>query len=258
MAKWVNWRPEELAWIEAHCALPRREAHAIFCRKFDRDDVSADAFKNLCTRNGWKTGRDGSFPPGHVPANNGKKMPFNANSAATQFKKGQLPHNTKYLGHERLSKDGYVEISVDQINPHTGYERRYVAKHVWLWEKAHGPVPKGMCLKCLDGNRTNTAPSNWEAIPRAMLPLLGPHRGIDYDAAEPELKPAIMALAKLKHRVRIAKTPTPVATKARRVVARPVVEPTPRRSAKPTAKRASLRERLARREQRFNRFEVWK
>ena len=41
------------------------------------------------------------FPKGHVPANKGKRMPFHPNSAATRFKPGQRPPNTKWAGHER-------------------------------------------------------------------------------------------------------------------------------------------------------------
>ena len=137
-----------------------------------------------------------------VPANKGRKMPFHPNSARTRFRKGQLPHNTKWLGHERVNRDGYVEISVAEKNPHTGYERRYVHKHRHLWEQANGPVPEGMALKCLDGDKLNTDPSNWEAVPRGLLPRLNGRGGIAYDEAEPELKPTIMAMAKLKHRAR--------------------------------------------------------
>jgi hypothetical protein len=132
----------EMAWIKDNCALPRRELHAAFCIKFDRSDISLDNIKALCTRNGWKTGRTGCFSPGSVPANRGKKMPYNPNSARTQFKKGQLPHNTKYLGHERVSRDGYVEISIDEKNPHTGYERRYILKHKYVWEKRERPCSR--------------------------------------------------------------------------------------------------------------------
>ena len=127
-------------------------------------------------------------------------MPFNANSARTQFKKGQRPHNTKYLGHEHITTDGCVEISVAEKNPHTGYERRHVQKHRWLWEKASGPVPEGMVLKCLDGDKTNTAPANWEAIPRAMQPRLNGRWSLSYDAADDEVKPVIMAVAKLEQK----------------------------------------------------------
>lgn len=90
------------------------------------------------------------------------------------------------------------EISVDERNPHTGFERRYVLKHRWLWEKKHGPVPDGMVLKSRDGDKRNTEPSNWELIPRALLPRLGGRYGRDYDHAPAELKPTIMAVAKLE------------------------------------------------------------
>jgi hypothetical protein len=58
-----------------------------------------------------------------------------------------------------------------------------------------------MCLKCLDGNRQNTAPSNWQAIPRGALPFLNGHRGHDYESVPTELKPTVLALAKVKHAV---------------------------------------------------------
>jgi len=202
----IAYSPKELAWIEQRRGLPRREAHALFCRTFGRSDVSVVNFTALCMRKGWTTGRTGCFPKGNVPFNRGQRMPYNANCARTQFKKGQLPHNTKYLGHERVNVDGYVEISIKETNPHTGYERRYVHKHKYLWEQLHGPVPAGHCLKCLDGNKRNTDPSNWECISRAVLQQLN-HRArtVDYDDAPPAVKPVILTLAKLK-RARWAKT----------------------------------------------------
>lgn len=194
----ILYSAKELAWIEKNCAMTRRDLQAAFCTKFGRNDITLDNLKALCTRRGWKTGRDGRLHAGSISWNKGKKMPYNANSASTQFKKGQLPHNTKHLGHERISKDGYVEISVKEKNPHTGYERRYVHKHVHLWEQKNGPVPKGMCLKCLDDNRQNSDPSNWELISRGALPFLNGHRGPHYGTAEPEVKPVLLTMAKLR------------------------------------------------------------
>lgn len=196
----IRYSARELAFIKRRRKMTRRALHAEFVRAFRRKDVSVDNLKSLCTRKGWRTGRDGRFPKGVIPANKGKKMPYNENSARHRFKKGQLPHNTKYAGHERLSKEGYIEISVFQTNPHTGFERRYVLKHRWLWEQKYGPVPEGMVLKC-KGNRLNTDPSNWELIPRAMLPRLNGRFGRNYDEAPAELKPSIMAVAKLAHQL---------------------------------------------------------
>ena len=193
-----------MAWLEANHKLPMGEYQRAFNAKFGRD-ISKINLNALRKRKGWKTGRTGQFKKGLVPHNKGKPFLVAAthpNCRKTQFKKGGLPHNTNYLGHERLAKGGYVEISIAEANPHTGFERRYVLKHRWLWEQANGPVPEGMFLKCLDGNRTNTDPSNWELLPRAVLPYLNGHRGLDYDAAEPEVKPAILTVAKVRHAVR--------------------------------------------------------
>lgn len=198
MRRIIPYSDEELRWIKANARRPRRQAHEEFCRLFQRSDILPENYKSLCHRKGWSTGRTGHYAKGSVPANKGKTMPYNENSARTRFKKGQPPPNTKYLGHERVSKDGYVEISIDETNPHTGFHRRYVLKHKHLWEKQHGPVPDGMCLKCLDGNRQNTDPANWEAIPRAALPFLNGHRGPNYETAALELKPTVLAIAKLK------------------------------------------------------------
>jgi hypothetical protein len=204
---WIEYSAVELWWLERNRTLPIREFHRLFCAKFGRADVTAASLHALRKRNGWKTGRTGCFEKGAAPHNKGKPCPpgtggRHPNSRAVQFKKGGRPHNTNYLGHERVSKDGYVEISVDETNPHTGFERRYVLKHRWLWEKKHGPVPDGMCLKALDSNRQNTDPANWELVPRALLPRLGGRFGRGYDHAPDELKPAIMAVVKLEHQLR--------------------------------------------------------
>lgn len=194
----IFYSSKELAWIKRHGTLPRREAHARFCERFNRRDISFQNFTALCIRKHWRTGRTGQFPKGVTPHNLGKRMPDHPNSAAHRFQHGHLPHNTKWLGHERLSKEGYVELSIAETNPHTGFWRRYVLKHQYGWERQHGPVPAGHVLKCLDGNRRNTDPANWTPIPRALLPFLNGHHGPHYDQAAPAVKPAILTLAKLK------------------------------------------------------------
>lgn len=198
----IEYSKAELRWLEANRTLPIGDYASQFCAKFSRE-VTAQNLHALRKRNGWKTGRTGCFAKGLVPYNKGKPHPAARNPASAQhhFKKGHLPHNTNYLGHERVSKDGYVEISIDETNPHTGFERRYVLKHRWLWEQKHGPVPEGMALKCL-GYRLNTDPSNWEAIPRALLPRLDGRFGRGFETAPAETKPTIMAVAKLEHQVR--------------------------------------------------------
>jgi hypothetical protein len=190
----------EYSFLRRRRAMPRRDLHAAFVAEFGHE-ISLTKFKAMCKRNDIMTGRTGQFVKGQKPYNTGKKRPSTGNMAKTQFKKGGLPANTKYAGHERVSKDGYVEVSVNETNPHTGFERRYVLKHKWLWEQKHGRVPKGMALKC-KGNRLNADPSNWELVPRGLLPRLNGKSGRGYDSAPDDLKPTIMAVVKLEHELR--------------------------------------------------------
>jgi hypothetical protein len=54
-------------------------------------------------------------------------MPYNPNSARTQFKKGRRSMNMYFSAHERVNGDGYVEISVAEKNPHMDLPRQRAA-----------------------------------------------------------------------------------------------------------------------------------
>jgi len=152
----ISYLPQELAWIEARKELPRREAHALFCAYWRRDDVSFDNFKALCTRKGWRTGRTGCFEKELVPHNKGKPMPaeVRAKCLPTAFKPGDVPPNRLPLWSEREDTYGYIEMKVPEPNPYTGHKTRFIHKHRYLWEQANGPLPEGYALKCLDGDKT--------------------------------------------------------------------------------------------------------
>lgn len=204
----ITWFADELEWIEANCTMPRREMHAMFVARFERPDVTLTQLNALCKRRGWKTGRTGCFVKGQEPMNKGKRMPYHPNSAATRFKPGQrcgrANENWKPIGTERVTEDGYLERKIHDGMP---LQSRWQAVHRIRWEEANGPVPEGHALKCLDGHKLNTDPANWEAVPRAMLPRLagGRHKRRPYDSAPDELKPAIMAIAKVEHAAREAR-----------------------------------------------------
>lgn len=203
----IHYSAEELAWLEENHSLPIGDYFARFSAQFGRADVSAKNLKSLRSRMGWKTGRTGCFAKGHVPANKGEKMPYNENSARTRFKKGNRTGranlNYKPIGSERLSKEGYVERKIHDGMP---FQSRWRAVHRIRWEEVNGPVPAGHFLKCLDSDRTNTDPANWECLPRAMLVRLAGgnrhRRLLAYDDAPAELKPVVMATAKLEDAAR--------------------------------------------------------
>lgn len=203
----VRYSPAEIAWLRDNCLMEINAWCAAFLKAFGRDDVTPAKLHSLRKRMGWKTGRTGHFEKGGVSHNKGKICPpgrggRHPNAQATQFRKGLVPINYRGPGHESTDDDGYCWIIIDQTNPWTGAATTRVQKHRWLWEQANGPVPEGQVLKCLDGNKSNSDPSNWKLIPIGLLPRLNGKSGRRYDHAPAELKPTIMAVAQLEHAVR--------------------------------------------------------
>lgn len=206
--RWVRYSTAEIEWISANRTLPAPELHSAFCNVFGRNDVSKSNLVCLRKRKGWKTGRTGRFPKGNISYNAGRKGTYSPGSEKGWFAKGSRHglalENYKPIGSERLSRNGYLERKIHDGLP---LQSRWRAVYRINWEAANGPLPKGMALKCLDGDRTNTSPENWEAIPRAILPrLVGGNRRqvrmIAYDDAPAEVKPALLAVAKLQHQIR--------------------------------------------------------
>lgn len=209
--KSILYSADELAWLEANHRLPIAQYHEAFVYRFKRHDVAAVNLHSLRKRKGWKTGRTGRYEPGSVPVNKGRRYgpgegSNHPNAVRTRFKPGNLTGraNTNYkpVGTERIAKDGYLERKIHDGLP---LQSRWRAVHLIEWEKLHGPLPRGMCLKCLDGNKANTDPANWVMIPRAMLPRLNGRFGRDFDSAPAELKPLILQTARLEHAAREAR-----------------------------------------------------
>ena len=199
----IAYSTEELAWLSERAEWPRAVLHSTFVILFGRPEITRPTLTGLMKHKGWMTGRTGCFDKGQAPANKGKAMPFNPNSAATRFKKGnrsgRAEERYKPIGTIRLSQDGYQEIKIHDGMP---LQSRWRLLHLVEWEKVNGPIPEGMCLKCLDGDRMNTAPANWQVIPRGVLARLngGRHRKrTAFDDASPEIKPVLMAMAQVEH-----------------------------------------------------------
>lgn len=191
----------EMTWLRDNCTRPIADYHRGFCAAFSRTDISAEQLHSLRKREGWRTGRTGRFDKGNVPWTQGKKLPFNAGTARTQFKKGERSGVAvdlyKPIGSERV-RDGYL---VRKTNDGLPMQARWEFVHRIKWEAVNGPIPDGMALKC-KGDKLDTDPSNWEMVPRGLLPRLNNQWGRGYDAAPAELKPTIMAVARLEHRIR--------------------------------------------------------
>lgn len=131
--------------------------------------VSAKQMKTWKKNHGLTSGVDMRFKKGHTPANKGIKGIYNVGGNKTSFKKGQKPHNYKPVGTERLNRDGYVLIKVQDDGP---WHKRWRLKHNVIWEEANGPIPKGHCLVFLDRNPQNIELNNLKLISRSTLARL--------------------------------------------------------------------------------------
>lgn len=146
-----------------------------------------------CGRFDGSVGKNTRFIKGQVPPNKGKTMSPEIREKVkhTWFQSGHEPHNTKYDGYERITKDGYREIRVQK--------GKFELLHRYNWEKVNGPIPEDLIMRCKDGDIRNCDPDNWFLIDRASQ--LDQNSGRDtledrYIIAKlthrhPELKPAL-------------------------------------------------------------------
>ena len=114
----------------------------------------------------------GQFRKGHKPFNAGRKQEDYmsaegvANSSRTRFRKGECRQDNP-----KNRKPGYECLRTEKgrsywwIKPHDG--RRMMPKHRYIWEQAHGPIPKGMNIQFKDGDTTNCVLDNLYLISRA-------------------------------------------------------------------------------------------
>lgn len=108
-------------------------------------------------------GRYSQFKKGQESWNKGKPFIAGGRSTDTQFKKGRRPHTWNPIGHERVSKDGYLERKMTD----TGITRNdYVAVHRLVWVEAGNAIPPGHIVVFKDGNKANISVSNLECISR--------------------------------------------------------------------------------------------
>lgn len=111
-------------------------------------------------------GRRTWFAAGHAPHNKGKPFPAKGRAVETQFKKGMVPHTWRPIGHERVSKEGYLQRKVAD----TGVTRRdFVAIHHLVWRLHGHTVPQGYALCFIDGDKRNFDINNLELVHRSEL-----------------------------------------------------------------------------------------
>ena len=108
---------------------------------------------------------DSYIKKGNIPPNKGKKLTAEekAKFSRTFFKKGHVPHNVVEIGSERITKDGYIEVKIQDGT----LSKNYKLKHRLVWERFNGPVPKGFNVQFKDRNRQNCTIDNLYIISRS-------------------------------------------------------------------------------------------
>lgn len=194
--------PEQLAWLrKAYTTTALKNLATAFNDAFGTA-VTEKQIRSTLRNHGIRSGRTGRIEKGQSPWNLGKKGYMGANS--TSFKRGNLPHNHQPLWSERVGKNDYIEMSVPERNPYTGFPTRYKHKHVWIWERANGPKPKGTAIIFRDGNIRNFDLENLLLVTRAELLAMNLHGYKDQPA---ELKPSVLALARVEAKAGIRTRP---------------------------------------------------
>lgn len=154
----------------------RRSLTAVYGRArrlgLEKSQAYLDSPAACRLRRGDAVGAACRFRKGQVPANKGLRRPGWAagRMRETQFKKGHRGGRAGQLyqpiGAERLSKDGYLQMKVNDDLP---LQRRWRAVHVLLWESAHGPVPPGHAVTFRNGDKADIRLENLVLITRRDL-----------------------------------------------------------------------------------------
>lgn len=201
---WTKYTTQQLQFLrEGYREMSIRDLTSAFNSQFGTSRSEGQI--RATTRNHrFKSGRTGQFEKGNTSWNLGKKGYIGANR--TSFKKGNTPANRKPLGAERIDvKDGFVMVKIAERNPYTGSPTRYKHKQVHVWETTYGPIPKGHVVAFKDGNKLNCDPTNLMLVTRAELLVLNSHK---YKDQPEELKPSVLALAKLEAKAGIRTRPS--------------------------------------------------
>jgi hypothetical protein len=139
-----------------------------------------------------RVGAKTRFKPGQVSPNKGQRMSPEVYEKAkdTMFKKGQKPHNTKPIGTEVITKDGYIKVKI--ANPSS-----WELKHRLVWKEAYGEIPKGFNIQFMDRNRLNTNLDNLYLISRSQQ--IDQNSIVRYPA---DIRRAIHGVSKLKKTIK--------------------------------------------------------
>lgn len=168
--KKVKWTDEVIQFmVENYEGRDNIELAELLNERFNLD-TNGDKVSNVKTNLQRRYGINlrtrinrGCFKKGNVPVNKGTKGLYNVGGNSTSFKKGNIPANHREIGEERLTKDGYIQVKVQDgcLN------KNWQLKHRYIYEQHYGKIPEGYNVIFLDGNRQNFDINNLKLVSRA-------------------------------------------------------------------------------------------
>lgn len=159
-----RWTKEEKEYIsEITHGRHYKEILEMMNDKFEYQ-FTYEQVRSAIARFNLKTGFNGRFEKGHVPAIKGTKGIMKPNK--TSFKKGHVNWAKKHIGSERVSVDGYTEIKVADPD-------KWRLKHRVMYEKYHNVVlnPKELVIFA-DGDKSNITKENLLLVDNEQLLIL--------------------------------------------------------------------------------------
>jgi hypothetical protein len=142
-------------------------AQALGLRK-SRAFLASEASGRL-RRQDARIGLSTQFQPGQVPHNKGLRRPGWAvgRMRETQFKRGEPSRRWDpelyCVGALRITTDGNLEM---KVRPGA---RAWVTLARWVWEQAHGPIPRGRVVRPVNGDPHDTRLDNLRLATRGEL-----------------------------------------------------------------------------------------
>ena len=167
--KWTDEEKEYLASIVKGSTY--KEITKQMNDKFEYN-FSEEQIKGAMARYKLPTGTGGYFKKGSTPWNKGLKGYMGANK--TSFKKGTIPPNYRPVGSERITKDGYIEIKVEDPN-------KWELKQRYIYEQHHGEIPNNCNVIFADKNIRNFDINNLVLVSKAEMLILNKNKLIFED-----------------------------------------------------------------------------
>lgn len=190
-----SYTQEQIDWLRINRPkMTKKEMAMLFAECFGVV-IGPEALQQVCIRNGIQSTSDGRFKRGNVPHNAGKKHPLRGRSIETVFRKGQSPHNIVRIGTIAWKGRNYKKNEVGYLAVKIAEPAQWEYLHRRLWREHYGAIPVGSVIIFADNNRENLTIENLACLTRSELVRLNQ---MQYNQQPDELKPAILALAKLK------------------------------------------------------------